>query len=143
MVIAGFWLRCDDGITRPVVVVQIQAADGSTHDDRFLIDSGADRTVLSADFLGRLGLTAKSAATLAGVGGQQDCVLVNTALEFKRDEGGTAVVRGEYAAFTDPTATDLSILGRDVVNNFDLIVSRARNEVLMLAAPHVYRVESN
>jgi hypothetical protein len=61
----------------------------------------------------------------------------------KREVGGTAIVRGEYAAFTDPSATDLSILGRDVINNFDLILSRARNEVLMLSAPHVYRVGSN
>jgi hypothetical protein len=64
-------------------------------------------------------------------------------LEFKRDDGGTAVVRGEFAAFTDPAATDLSILGRDVSNNFDLILSWPRNEILMLAAPHCYRVETN
>jgi hypothetical protein len=143
MVIAGLWLPCDDGITRPIVVVRARAVNGSTLDDRFLIDSGADRTVQSADFLGRLGLVVKSEAKLAGIGGEQGCVLVNAALEMTRTDGGIAVVRGDYAAFADPTATDLSILGRDVVSNFDLILSRRRNEVLLLAPPHSYRVESN
>ena len=37
--------------------------------------------------------------------------------------------------------TDLSILGRDVLNHFDLILSRRRNEVLLLAPNHHYRVD--
>jgi hypothetical protein len=124
------------------VDVRLRAIDGSILDDRFLIDSGADRTVLSADFVGRLGLMAKSQTTLSGVGGEQSCVLVNTALEMTATDGGIAVIRGDYAAFTDPAATDLSVLGRDVENNFDLILSRRRNAVLLLAPPHSYRVES-
>ena len=50
-------------------------------------------------------------------------------------------MRGEFAAFTDRSATDLSILGRDVLNHFELILSRRRNEVLLLAPNHHYRVE--
>jgi hypothetical protein len=69
--------------------------------------------------------------------------LVQTALEFHRLEGGTAVVRGEFAAFVDSEATELSVLGRDVTNNFDLILSRPRGEVMMLASPHRYRIEVN
>ena len=52
-----------------------------------------------------------------------------------------AHIRGEFAAFTDPTVTDLSILGRDVLNHFDVILSRRRNEVLLFAPNHQYRVE--
>lgn len=37
-------------------------------------------------------------------------------------------------------AIDLSILGRDVLNNFDVIISRPRNEVLLLAPRHTYQV---
>jgi len=44
--------------------------------------------------------------------------VVTTAVEFLRDDGGAVRVRGEFAAFTDPTATDLSVLGRDVLDNF-------------------------
>ena len=66
--------------------------------------------------------------------------VVNTVVEFLRAEGGPARVRGEMAAFTDPTATDLSILGRDVLDHFDVIISRRRNEVLLLAENHNYHV---
>ena len=40
-----------------------------------------------------------------------------------------------------PGPLDLSVLGRDVLDNFDLIVSRRRDEVLLLAPAHSYRVE--
>jgi Retroviral aspartyl protease len=146
MRIEGEWLLCDDGITRPLVVIGVHAAGGSLVEDRFLIDSGADRTVLSADLLTRLALPASSAPAghaLAGVGGTQGHVLVQTALEISHDGGGTAIVRGEFAAFTDPAATDLSILGRDVLNLFDVILSRPSNDIQLLAAPHRYRVEAN
>ena len=45
--------------------------------------------------------------------------------------------------FTDSTATDRSILGRDVLNHFDVILSRRQNEVLLLAPNHSYRVEEH
>jgi len=73
---------------------------------------------------------------LVGVGGASDFVLVTTAVEFSRDDGGLARVRGEFTAFTDPLVTDLSVLGRDVLDNFDVILSRRRNEILLLAANH-------
>jgi hypothetical protein len=66
--------------------------------------------------------------------------LVTTALEFTRDDGSAVRVRGDFAAFTDATATDLSILGRDVLDNFDVITSRRRNAVLLLAGGHQYHV---
>jgi hypothetical protein len=66
--------------------------------------------------------------------------MVSAVLELTRDDGGTIRVRGELAAFTDPTTTDLSILGRDVLDNFDVITSRRRNAVLLLAGNHRYEV---
>jgi hypothetical protein len=38
-------------------------------------------------------------------------------------------------------ATDLSVLGRDVLDHFDVLLSRRRNEVVFLAQRHHYRVE--
>jgi hypothetical protein len=35
----------------------------------------------------------------------------------------------------------MSVLGRDVLVQFDVILSRRRNEVLLLAPNHQYRVE--
>jgi hypothetical protein len=67
-------------------------------------------------------------------------VVVTTALESTRTEGEVVRVRGDFAAFTDPAATDMSILGRDVLNHFDVITSRRQNAVLLLAGNHQYQV---
>jgi hypothetical protein len=90
--------------------------------------------------LGRKPAPAPDGQSLFGVGGTQAFVQVQTVLELVRDDGGTANVRGVFAAFTDTAATDLSVLGRDVLNHFDVILSRPRDEVLLLAAPHRYQV---
>jgi hypothetical protein len=126
--------------------IQVQVANGPKCGETILIDSGADRTVFSAALLGRLGSPATSAPTgfsLIGVGGTQSCLLFHAVLEFARDDGGMANVRGDFAAFTDPSATEMSVLGRDVLNNFDLILSRPRGEVLLLAGPHRYQVHAS
>ncbi len=68
-------------------------------------------------------------------------MLLTTILELTRDDGSPAHIRGEFAAFIDPNASDLSILGRDVLYHFDVILSRRRNEILLLAPNHQYRVE--
>jgi hypothetical protein len=143
MRIVGEWLLCDDGITRPVVRAQVPGGDRRPRSDRFLIDSGADRTVFSAAFVRRLQLSGASpapGAALGGIGGTTGFVLVTAVIEFRRDDGGPARVRGQYAAFTDPRASDLSVLGRDVLDNFDVILSRRRDEVLLLARSHSYTV---
>ena len=143
MRVAGKWLLCDDGFTRPVVRAQVLGASGQLHGDDFLVDSGADRTVISAALLSWLRLAATpqpQGTALMGIAGATDSVLVTTVLELTRDDGGPARVRGQYAAFTDPRATDLSVLGRDVLDNFDVILGRRRDEVLLLAPNHQYVV---
>jgi hypothetical protein len=67
-------------------------------------------------------------------------VVVNAVVEFLHADGGPARVRGAMAAFTNPTATDLSVLGRDVLDHFDVIISRRGNEILLLAGNHHYQV---
>ena len=144
MLITGKWQVGDDGMLRPLVRAAVSGIDGRLVADDFLIDSGADRTVLSAALLARLSLPTRSApsgSTLSGIGGGCAFVLVTSAVEFIREDGGAVRVRGEFAGFTDPTATDLSILGRDVLDNFDLIISWRRSEVLLLAPRHYYRIE--
>ena len=51
MLIAGEWHVGDDGVTRPIVRAQVFGADGRPVTDDFLIDSGADRTVLNTTLL--------------------------------------------------------------------------------------------
>ena len=144
MRIVGEWQLFDDDITRPIVRAKVLGRDGTQTGEDFLIDTGADRTVFSASLLARLGLPAKNTQpdfALSGIGGASEFVLVTTVVEFVRDDGGAARVRGEFAGFTDPAATDLSVLGRDVLDNFDLIISRRYNEVVLIAPKHRYRIE--
>lgn len=146
MLIAGEWQVGDDGVTRPIVRAHVLGADGHPVADDFLVDSGADCTVFSATLMARLQLPARSAPpglALSGIGGESAFVMVTTVLEFLREDGGPVRVRGEFAGFTDPTATDLSILGRDVLDHFDVLISRRRNEILLLAPRHRYRIKSS
>jgi hypothetical protein len=142
MQIAGSWLLFDDGVTRPVIDADIHGANGPCS-ALFLVDCGADQTVFSNATYQNLGVEGKPPNVdfrLLGISGAASFVLLASAIEFTRDDGGPARVRGEFAAFTDPYASDLNILGRDVLNNFDVILSRRRNEVLLLAPNHQYRV---
>lgn len=144
MLVTGEWHLRDDGMVRPRMRAKVLGSDSKPVSENFLIDSGADHTVFSATLLARLRLPARSAEpgfTLSGIGGTSEFVLVTTILEFIRDDGGLVRVRGEFAGFTDLTATDVSVLGRDVLDNFDLIISRRRNEILLLAPRHRYHID--
>ena len=54
----GSWVSCPDGVLRPKLGLDMRGADGHYYSDDFLIDCGADRTVLSAQFHQQLGLPA-------------------------------------------------------------------------------------
>ena len=143
MRIIGSWFTFQDGETRPIIRAQLQTAYGPKITEQFLVDSGADRTVLSPALFEQLQLPAESPPAdfqLHGVAGAVPFVLIGCAIELSRDDGGPATVRGKFAAFTSPGATDVSVLGRDVLNNFDVILSRRNDEVILLAGPHRYRV---
>jgi hypothetical protein len=145
MRIVGEWQVGDQGgATRPVIQAHVKSADGGLVAEDFLVDSGADRTVFSTGLLRGLGFPTTSSSQssiLQGIGGVCESIVVRTVVVFTCDDRGVAHMRSEFAAFTDHSATDLSILGRDVLNHFDLILSRRRNEVLLLAPNHQYRVE--
>lgn len=143
MRIAGEWRQCHDGVVRPLLVIDVIGPAGTPIEDPFLVDSGADRTVFSADLLTRLGgatAPAPSGMAMAGIGGTQAFVQVQATLALRRTDGGTATVQAIFAAFTDPKATDFSILGRDVLDHFDVILSRRRDELFLLASPSRYDI---
>jgi hypothetical protein len=141
MRIEGSWLTCADGVERPVVPVRIPTTSGAITRN-FLVDSGADRTVLCRDALDALGLPSLPATTgvLAGVGGQAGSVVVGVSLELTSDAGTVTQISGSFPAFLAPDASDIDILGREVLNLFDVILSYPRREVLLLAPAHSYQV---
>jgi hypothetical protein len=143
MRITGEWRKCFDGVVRPIVAIDVANAAGNSVEEAFLVDSGADATALSADLLAMLGgatAPATAGVSIAGIGGVQAYVQVQATLHLRRTGGGTATVQGTFAAFTDPKAIDFSILGRDVLDHFDVILSKRRDELLLLTPPSRYEI---
>jgi len=133
MRIDGQWLWCDDGIMRPVMSGEILAGNGSWEKSEFLVDTGADRTVLSAAILAKLGLQPLPIREgISGWGGMADSVIVETQLRFTRADACKVVFRGQYAAVTELEALDISVLGRDITRLFAVIVDRLHDVVCLL-----------
>lgn len=99
MRIDGEWYLCDDGIERPVIRGQTLASDGSWMRTLFLLDTGADCTVLNAAILAAIGgKPGTMRGRLGGLGGVADSVAVDAQIQLTRDEGKAVVFRGQYAA---------------------------------------------
>jgi hypothetical protein len=124
MRINGKWRREDSGEVVPVGVAEIRSGDGKWIPAPFIVDTGAERTVFRYDLLYLLQLDSEpdDGSYLTGVGGESSSVLVATTLRLERDDGIQITINGNYDAFTDPIALKFSILCRDVLGNFALIV---------------------
>jgi hypothetical protein len=143
MRIPGEWYECDDGYIRPVIRGEVRTAGGVWEPAPFLIDTGADRTVLCAAILHLLGLEPiDTDAPLGGIGGVARSVTVSTLLRFPISAGGLAQFRGEYAAFTELETLDMSVLGRDLLDLFAVIIDRPGNTVALIRANDRYSIES-
>lgn len=139
MRIDGEWYECDDGVVRPVLRCEVLSANQSWQNMPFLIDTGADRTVFRAEVVAQLGLKQSSArGQLGGVGGNVESVAVTTQFRMLRDDGGFATFRGVFAAFTRPETLDMSVLGRDLLDLFTLVVDREGNVLSLLRDRHRY-----
>jgi predicted aspartyl protease len=141
MLIHGKWLLCDDEALRPIFEGEVLAGDGSWAKVEFLVDTGADRTVFAAHVLRSLQLPqSANVEALGGVGGVTDSVRVETQIRFVAEEIGKITIRGQFAAFTDLAALDMSVLGRDILNLFAVIVDRPRDVVCLIGQGHQYTI---
>jgi predicted aspartyl protease len=138
----GQWLECDDGIVRPVIRAEVLAAGHEWRSVEFLVDTGADRTVMSANVLESLNLeTAYPQDRIGGVGGLVDSVTIATQIRLTRDDGEKVMFRGNYSACTDHEALDMSVLGRDILEMFAVIVDRRADVVAFIGGQHHYAIQ--
>jgi len=141
MIVPGEWYECDDGEVRPVIRARAVAANGVLTEVEVRLDTGADLTTCSATVLGQLALPhLLPRVRLRGVGGVALNVDVQTTLYLPTDSGTPGSVAGRYSAFLDPFALDMSVLGRDVLDNFAVIVDRPGTFVGLLRGEHTYRI---
>lgn len=144
MPVNGESLICEDGVIRPTETGVVKISDDRIVDVPSLLDAGADRTVLSAEFLDLLAPfrgTEVERIQLAGVGGHVGSVIFDTFIGFTRDDGKVIIVHGPFRAFTDSESAELSVPGRDVTNNFSVIYDYPNRTVALLTAPHYYEIK--
>ena len=109
MRINGEWRQCDDGITRPMIRGEILSGEGSWQPAEFLVDTGADCTVISAATLVALNpRTVGMPGRLGGLGGVSGSVLIETQIRLERATGEPVVFSGQFAAVTELEAGDIS-----------------------------------
>lgn len=135
------WLVGDDGVMRPVVEGALETAAGNWEKATFLVDSGADRTVIRAEVFGVLGLAPlPSSEQLIGVGGPVASVVVETRIRLTCEVSGPVLFRGPFAAVTDLDALDYCVLGRDLTNLFAVIIDRPQDVVCLIGQHHQYTI---
>ena len=54
----------------------------------------------------------------------------------------TLNVRGQFGVFTESESAELSVLGRDVTNNFGVIYDYPNRTIALLATPHFYEIKA-
>lgn len=143
MRIDGEWLEFADGVERPVVEAGVRAATGEWVVSRFLIDTGADRTVLEAETAGQLGYDNAIPGRLQGLEGEIDSVEITTAVALLSESGQVLKFHGEYAATTIPDLFRLNILGRDILQSFAVIVDHPGRIVTLIRDRHQYIIQSS
>src|SRR5215831_9360075 len=102
MLIAGSWLLDNAGTEIPALMASVLGHADTRVEEWFLVDCGADRTVLSNSLLSKLGLPHSlppSGIALSGIGGKSNCVIVETRLEFRRQDGVPIRFSGRFTAF--------------------------------------------
>ena len=77
------------------------------------------------------------------MGGIADSVTVETRIRFSRETGSKVTFRGQYAAITEVEALDISVLGRDIMELFSVIVDQPGNVVCLLGQRHRYTIEQS
>lgn len=141
MRINGEWLLCEDGVVRPVMQARLLNGVGGWLLTEFLLDTGADRTVLNARTLRKLGLPMlEPEEDISGLGGVTSSVVIETKLDLPRDDGKPVIFTSRFMAVTEPGALDLCVLGRDILELFSVIVDRAGNVVCLLSQKHRYTI---
>ncbi len=74
------------------------------------------------------------------MGGLVDSVNVRTQIRFTRDDGQQVIFRGDYVACSDHEALDMTVLGRDLLEMFAVIVERRADVVTLIGGQHRYTV---
>ena len=139
----GSWFPCPDGRLRPVVHGELADGAGVRYRLPFLVDTGADVSVISLAALTEIQFDIPTGlgSQLEGVGGRSESVTLDTPLWLTRETGADVRFHGPFLASPAVDQFGVSVLGRDVLNHFAVIVDRQRDTVCLLAGNHRYAIQ--
>ncbi len=140
----GRWLAGADGVERPVFDGLIAAPGGVQLAVSLLIDTGADLTVLApavAEQLAGLVQPTPTATVVGGVGGTQQVYELAVDLLLPTTTGQRARIRGPLPILLEPGSLELSVIGRNLLDQFTLIYSRPHQTLLLLTPPDTFTTE--
>lgn len=141
MRIEGRWLAGADGVERPVVAGYLSAPDGRQVALNLLIDTGADSTILAPEAAQMLADSVQPVplnATAAGVGGTLPMYELAVDLLLPTTSGQRARIHGPLPILLAPGSLELSVIGRNLLDQFTLIYSRPKGVLLLLTPPDKY-----
>lgn len=88
-----------------------------------------------------LGLpTGNAQERISGLGGLVDSVVIETKIKLMRETAAPVLFSGRFAAVTNATALDISVLGRDITDHFAVIVDRPQADVCLVSQRHSYTI---
>lgn len=133
----------DAGIVRPYISCEILTPKEDWITIDFLIDTGADETFLDFNSIKRLqlktdGIDVKS--DVGGIGGSDiPYFQIDSALKLI-STSGTKIFKGKLNVFLDPHSSEIPLLGRDVLDNFNVIFDKNQNIVFLLDENEGYHI---
>ncbi len=140
----GEWVESYDGETRPMVRCAVVGPRGETEPCMFLIDSGADRSLITFEVSRLVGAEVSPLDfAVRGLGATVNSAQVNVNLMLERDDGVEVLMRGPLIACMEPGLVDTCILGRDVLTHFCVILDEKNNLAALLAGTHRCRIEQS
>ncbi len=135
--------RFNAGAYRPSLTAYVLSTDSRWVKHSFLLDTGADVTFLPQRSIAMLGLNIAKVSVkddVGGVGGQGVPYFEHATQLRLLSPDGVRVLEGTLNIFLDPHATEVPLLGRDILDTFTCIFDRAKGQVLLLDPPDRYEL---
>jgi len=140
MRILGEWYLCGDGLYRPIIRATVLAGNGRSVSTEFIVDSGADCTILSAGLVDLLGLRSLDpTSSIIGFGGRADTIVVDTRISVETTAGELVTFRGEIPGLIEPESLDMSVFGADILHQFAVILDRRGEFVALIREAEPYQ----
>lgn len=141
MRIDGRWLSFPDGVERPVIDAHLLLPGGQLAALPFVVDSGADFTVLAHTVLQQLAPYVQPVPfgqVAVGVGGMTAMQALGVDLVLTAVSGQQARLNGPIPVLSSQAGLEFSVLGRNALDLFEFVYSRQRGIIALLTPPDTF-----